>query len=86
MTDIDEMETLDGERIVWFEASNDGNLEEGWCIWPSKPYEYPVLCEYFAPEKFNMSVADARKELLATYSEDEITDEMVEEMMKLEVE
>lgn len=47
----DEMETRDGEPIVWFEASNDGNLEEGWCVWPTKPYEFPVLCEYYEPEK-----------------------------------
>lgn len=48
---IDELETRDGERIIWMDASNDGNLDEGWCVWPSRPYEFPVLCEYFAPEK-----------------------------------
>ena len=83
---IEELETRDGERIIWMPASNDGNLEEGWCIWPSRPYEYPVLCEDYAPDGIKMSVWDARRELLATHSEDEITDEMVEEMMKLDVE
>lgn len=33
-----------------------------------------------------MTVAEAREELLATFSEDEITDEMVEEMINLEAE
>lgn len=42
------LRTRDGELITWIEASDDGNLEEGWGLWEYSE-EYPVLCKEFAP-------------------------------------
>ncbi|QGF20197.1 hypothetical protein SEA_SIXAMA_18 [Gordonia phage Sixama] len=43
-----ELRTRDGDRLVYTEPSNDGNLEGGWCVFPEGE-EYPTLCEYFEP-------------------------------------
>ena len=46
--------THQGEAIVWYEGSDDGNLEEGWAVmfWDAVERDYGfTLCKYY--EKHN---------------------------------
>jgi hypothetical protein len=43
------METLDGQKIIFVPASDDGNLDGGWAIMEDS--DYPTLCVYYEPKE-----------------------------------
>lgn len=47
------LETVDGDQVVWVDASNDGNLDAGWCVKLADDEAEDgytlALAEYYAP-------------------------------------
>ena len=61
------LETLDGDQLVWVDASNDGNLDAGWCVKLADDEAEDgytlALAEYYAPASNVVDVAEANADL-----------------------